>query len=176
MRQDGKMSDYVNTSRLPSAVDGIAEACAAGDAQGLFAAVDEWVGAVLRQTLCTVNRYEPSRERLTRLYSSDPASYPVGSSKDKSGTSWGRHVLHERRIFIGEGTDAIRQAFDDHKTIQALGLKSVINVPIVAQDSCMGTLNLLMRSEAIDDAMVQWAKLAALLATPGFLFLRTAAQ
>lgn len=169
------MSDIMKIGALPAAVDDIVKACASGDTHALFAAIDAWVGTVLGQTLCTVNRYDASQEKLTRLYSSDPASYPVGGSKDKSGTAWGRHVLHERKLFIGEGTDAIRQSFDDHKTIDALGLKSVINVPIVAQDTCLGTLNLLMQADVVDDTMVQWAKLAGLLATPGFLFFQRAA-
>jgi|SRR5690606_10308982 GAF domain-containing protein len=147
----------------------VARACASKDPQALFAAVDDYVRVILRQTLCTVNRYEPEHERLTRLYSSNPSSYPVGGSKNKSGTAWGRQVLHERRLFIGQGEDAIRQSFDDHTIIHDLGLRSVINVPIVAQDTCLGTLNFLMQADTVDDSMIQWAQLAGLLATPGFL-------
>lgn len=150
-------------------LDTIALACALGDNQALFAAVDRCIGRVLQQTLCTVNRYDAEYERLTRLYSSDPVSYPVGGSKNKSGTKWGRHVLHERKIFIGEGVEAIRESFDDHATIQALGLRSVINIPIVAQNTCLGTLNLLMQTEVVDTTMVKWAQLGGLLATPTFL-------
>ncbi|NYT36075.1 GAF domain-containing protein [Allopusillimonas soli] len=151
-------------------LDEVTRACANGDSHALFSAIDGCLREVLKQSLCTVNRYEARDERLTRLYSSDPSSYPVGNSKDKAGTAWGRHVLHERRLFIGQGVDDIRQSFDDHTTINALGLRSVINVPIVARHACLGTLNLLMRSEKVDSGMIQWAQLAGLLITPGFLF------
>lgn len=152
-----------------SGIAEVAKASAFGDSQALFSAVDNYVRRILNQTLCTVNRYEPQSERLTRLYSSNPLSYPVGASKNKSGTTWGRHVLHERQLFVGQGINAIRQSFDDHATIHALGLRSVINVPVVAFNTCLGTLNLLMQTETVDDDMIQLAQLASLLAAPGFL-------
>ncbi|MDS1139410.1 GAF domain-containing protein [Pusillimonas sp. SM2304] len=164
------MPDILEVGGTPLAgIDEVAQACASSDAQALFSAVDVYLRRELKQTLCTVNRYEAEHERLTRLYSSNPSSYPVGHSKEKSGTAWGRHVLHERRVFVGQGVDAIRQFFDDYHTIHALGLRSVINVPIVVQDHCLGTLNVLMQSEVVDASMIQWARLAGLLATPGFL-------
>lgn len=169
------MSKLLDTDLAPlSGITDVAQACASGDPQALFKAVDHCIRRALQQALCTMNRYDPHSDRLTRLYSSDPFSYPVGGSKDKADTAWGRQVLHERRLFVGEGVEAIRESFDDHATIQALGLRSIINVPIVAYDTCLGTLNLLMRFETVDAQMIQWARLAGLLATPGFLFLNGA--
>ncbi len=82
-------------------------------------------------------------------------------------------MLHERRLFIGQGEDAIRQSFDDHTTIHDLGLRSVINVPVVAWGTCLGTFNFLMRADTVDASMIQWAQLAGLLAIPGFLALNS---
>jgi GAF domain-containing protein len=167
----------LETARLDFAplesIGDVASACASTDPHALFAAVDKWVGQALAQSLCTVNRYDPSTDRLTRVYSSDPDAYPIGGSKDKAGTPWGEQVLHQRQIFIGEGVEAIRMSFDDHATIQALGLRSVINVPVVVQDKCLGTLNLLMRAGTVDPFMVSWAQMAGLLAAPGFLTVPT---
>jgi GAF domain-containing protein len=157
-----------------AALDGIAAvaaACAGRDPVSLFAAIDAYAKPVLGQTLCTVNRFDAQRIAVVRLYSSDPVSYPPGGSKQKAGTPWGQHVLLERRIYVGEGVQAIRQSFDDHDAIVALGLKSVINVPVVAHDTCLGTLNLLMPTERIDAGQVAFAQLAGLLAIPGFLAL-----
>src|SRR5690606_33754285 len=141
----------------------------AADASSLFSAVDRCLRQVLQHTLCTVNRYDPNGDILTRLYSSDPVTYPPGGSKKKSGTSWGKQVLHDKQVFIGEGESAIRQSFDDHNTIRSLGLRSVINIPVVSRGVCLGTLNFLMTTEKVEPAMVQWAQLAGLLVTPGFL-------
>ncbi|OZI18558.1 GAF domain-containing protein [Bordetella genomosp. 9] len=150
-------------------VEAVAAACAGTDPVALFAAIDAYAKPVLRQTLCTVNRFDAKRVAVVRLYSSDTAAYPVGGSKEKAGTRWGQHVLLDRRVYVGEGVDAIREAFDDHQAILALGLKSVINVPVVANDVCLGTLNLLMPTERIDGGQVAFARLAGLLAVPGFV-------
>lgn len=154
----------------------VAKVAASAPPAALFAAVDECVHQVLQQTLCTVNRYNPENETLTRLYSSDPVAYPVGGSKDKAGTAWGRQVLHDKQLFIGEGEQAIRESFDDHHTIRALGLRSVINVPVVNNGVCLGTINLLMTADTIRPEMVQWARVAGLMATPGFLALPVTAR
>jgi hypothetical protein len=162
-------STLENPSSPLDLISDVSDACASGDPQALFAAVDGCVHHALQQALCTVNRYDPATDRLTRLYSSDPVSYPVGGSKDKAGTVWGRMVLHEKRLFVGEGVDAIRESFDDHETIRALGLRSVINVPVVARDRCLGTFNVLMTGATVDTDKVHWARLAGLLVLPGFL-------
>ncbi len=154
------------------AIDGLASACAGRDPVALFGAIDRYLRPLLGHTLCTVNRYDAQRIAVVRLYSSDPKSYPPGGSKDKAGMPWGRHVLLERRVYVGEGETAIRESFDDHAAIVALGLKSVINVPVVAGDVCLGTLNLLMPVERVTPAMVGSARLGGLLAVPGFLALQ----
>jgi hypothetical protein len=109
--------------------------------------------------------------RVVRLYSSNPQAYPPGGSKDKRGTAWGRHVLLERKLFIGEGTDAIREFFNDHDAIRELGLRSVINVPVVYGQACLGTVNFLMPREALSADDIAAARLAGLLALPAFLML-----
>jgi GAF domain-containing protein len=150
-------------------VEAIAAACAGLDPAALFAAIDAYAKPVLRQKLCTVNRFDAARIAVVRLYSSDPVAYPPGGSKQKAGTRWGHHVLLERRVYVGEGEAAIRESFDDHAAILALGLKSVINVPVVAHGVCLGTLNMLMTTERVDAGQVAFARLAGLLAVPGFM-------
>lgn len=150
-------------------LDALARAHDDADRAALCAAVDAQAHPVLGHTLCTVNRYDPERMALARLYSSNPQAYPPGGGKDKRGTPWGRHVLLERRLFVGEGVQAIRQAFDDHAAIEALGLRSVINVPLVARGSCLGTLNFLMPWERVGDDRIAAARLAGLLVLPALL-------
>lgn len=149
----------------------LADACADEDPPALFAAVDACARPVLGQTLCTVNRLDLERLALVRLYSSDPESYPPGGGKDKRGTDWGRHVLLERQVFVGEGIEAIRQSFDDHRAIEALGLKSVINVPLVARGVCLGTMNFLMPTAEVGADKIAFARLSGLLALPGMMAL-----
>lgn len=150
-------------------MNGLAAAFSDGRAGTLFAAIDGFAHATLNQALCTVNRYDAHTEQVVRLYSSDPSAYPVGGSKNKAGTPWGKHVLHQQQVFVGEGIDAIRSFFDDHQAIQSLGLQSVVNVPVVWAGQCLGTINFLMPTPQVTDAMIQMARLCGLLAVPGFL-------
>lgn len=156
----------------PAGVEAIAKAYAAADAAAAFGAIDAYAHAMLEHTLCTANRYDAQAMRVVRLYSSNPGAYPPGGSKDKTGTPWGRHVLLEQRVFVGEGEQAIREFFDDHGAIRDLGLQSVINVPVVYGGVCLGTVNFLMPRARVSDADVQAARLAGLLALPAFQALR----
>lgn len=161
------MRFFPHLDRVPA----LADACAGEDPVALFAAVDACARPVLGHTLCTVNRLDIEHLALVRLYSSDPQSYPPGGGKDKRGTDWGRHVLLERRVFVGEGIEAIRQSFDDHRAIEALGLKSVINVPLVARGVCLGTMNFLMPAADVGADKIAFARLSGLLALPGMMAL-----
>jgi GAF domain-containing protein len=153
---------------LPPGFEAVERASAAApfDAVRLCEAIDAFARPVLQQALCTVNRLDAQALRLTRLYSSNPVAYPPGGSKDKRGTPWGQHVLLERQVFVGEGAEAIRAFFDDHEAIARLQLRSVINVPVVFGQQCLGTLNLLMRSERVPPAQVKFARLLGLLLLP----------
>lgn len=146
-------------------------AVAAGDALALFAAVDDFAAEGLGHALCTVNRFDAARMGVTRLYSSNPRAYPAGGTKDKLGTDWGRHVLIEKRVYVGEGRTAIRAAFDDHAAITSLGLQSVINVPVLVAGAVVGTFNVLMTHPTLKPVHITHARLAALMAVPGFMLL-----
>ncbi|CAB3820136.1 GAF domain-containing protein [Achromobacter piechaudii] len=153
----------------PAGVQAIALAYAVADTAAALAAIDAYAHASLGHALCTVNRFDADAMRVVRLYSSNPEAYPPGGSKDKRGTPWGQQVLVERRVFVGEGEAAIREFFNDHDAIRELGLQSVINVPVVYGQACLGTVNFLMPRPKVTDADVDNARLAALLALPALL-------
>jgi GAF domain-containing protein len=159
------------TVTLPHGFEAVARATAAApfDATALCAAVDAFAQPVLRHSLCTINRLDAAQLRLTRLYSSNPEAYPAGGSKDERGTPWGQQVLVERRVFVGEGAEAFRGAFDDHETIARLELRSIVNVPVVFEQQCLGTLNLLMKADTVQASQVEFARLLAVLLLPAFL-------
>ncbi|NGM87058.1 GAF domain-containing protein [Parapusillimonas sp. SGNA-6] len=175
------MTDTSNSTSGPLAaglssqfLDALKDAYAAGDATAIFASLDRATRPFIGQTLCTANRYEPSEEKLFRLYSSNATAYSPGGSKSKGGTPWGEHVLHQRKVFVGEGAGALQEVFDDAETILALGLRSVINVPVVFQDVCLGTFNVLMLQDKVNAPQVEWARLAGLLSIPAFQAVRAA--
>ncbi|MGE8641164.1 MAG: GAF domain-containing protein [Achromobacter sp.] len=156
----------------PSGVQAVARAYASADAAAALQAIDAYAHAALGHALCTVNRYDADAMRVVRLYSSNPQAYPPGGSKDKRGTPWGRHVLLEQQVFVGEGEAAIREFFNDHDAIRELGLQSVINVPVVYAGQCLGTVNFLMPRAQVSEADIDHARLAGLLSLPALLALR----
>jgi hypothetical protein len=132
--------------------------------QQLCHGIDQIAMANLDRELLTINIFHPQQMELERLFSSNPEAYPPGGRKKKKGTLWGQHVLIDKNIFIGEGTEAIKQSFDDHETITRLGLQSVINIPITSHSVCLGTLNILMKHPRIQPEHIETAQhLGALL-------------
>ncbi len=155
--------------RLPTTEE-LARACAATpfDVQRYCDAVDAFARPVMRQRLFTVNRFEPATMHLVRLYSSNPRDYPPGGRKDKRATAWGEKVLLQHRMHVGEGVAAIRADFDDHATIERLGLQSVVNVPIAFEGRCLGTANFLMVEATVNPEQVEFARLIGVVLLPLF--------
>lgn len=121
------------------------EAIAAGAAaspSALFAAIEGVARRRLDASLVTAMRHHQAEAQVERLYSSNIAAYPVGGRKTKRDTAWSRRVLAEHRVMVNSGDDALREAFDDHATIFALGIHSIVNVPLVSEGACVGTLNI----------------------------------
>ena len=101
--------------------------------------------------LVTAMRFDEASMTVRRVFSSNEAAYPVGGSKPKRDTKWGRHVLEEKRVFVGEGEAAIRTMFDDADLILSLGQRAIVNVPLLRPlihgGICIGTLNVLVPRE-----------------------------
>lgn len=141
-------------------------AAAPDQPQALLEAVARIAIESLGCALFTVMRFHENDMEVERLYSTNTATYPVGGRKAKRDTEWGRHVLTERQVLVGEGEAALRAAFDDHATIFGLGLRSMINVPVVYADTCLGTMNFSFRSEKVPADAMATAMALALIATP----------
>lgn len=146
------------------------------DVQQLCHGVDQIAMALLNRQLLTINIFHPQDMELERLYSSNPEAYPSGGRKQKRGTAWGQHVLIEQKIFVGEGSQAIQQSFDDHETIKRLGLQSIINIPISSDARCLGTLNILMTLPRVKPDHIETAQYLGALLRPGFIALRSNIQ
>lgn len=104
---------------------------------------------------------------LQRVWSSNPGAYPVTGQKHKSMTAWTRQLLVDGQVFVGEGDAAIAQHFADHATIAALGLHSVVNVPLCDfMGRCYATFNLLGPQRAWTAQDLQRIRTLAALAAP----------
>ena len=111
----------------------------------------------------------PGEIRLRRIWSSEPAAYPVGGGKRKTQTPWTRQLLGAGQLFVGEGDAALARVFDDHATITTLGFHAVINVPLLKQGRCVATFNVLGARADWQPQEIGAVRLLALLATPHVL-------
>ena len=116
--------------------------------------------------LLTAMVFDRDAMTVQRIFSSRPIEYPVGGSKPKRDTAWGRQVLLEGRRFEGEGEAAIRDHFADHAVIFDLGLRSIVNVPILSRGRCVGTLNMLWAEAILTPERIATTRLLALMAAP----------
>jgi GAF domain-containing protein len=116
---------------------------AATSPQALFDAIHQVAKRRLDAGLVTAMRHDEAAATVERLYSSNPQAYPVGGRKLKRDSDWSRHVLVEHRVLVSADDEAIRMHYADHATIFRLGLHSCVNVPLVSERRCVGTLNLL---------------------------------
>lgn len=107
--------------------------------------------------------------QLRRAWSSHPADYPVGGGKRKPPTPWTQQLLARGEVFVGEGEGALAAAFDDASRILAMGLRSVINVPLLVAGECRATFNVLGPNPRWSPRQVAAVRLLALLARPSVL-------
>ena len=131
---------------------------------GLFELIDREAAPTTGHRLFTVTAFDAVTMTVQRVYSSNPAAYPVGGRKPKRDTEFARRILIERQPLVCEGDDEIRRIFDDHETIIGLGLHSSINAPVAHGDRCVGVLNFLMSAERVTREQVDFA--TALAARP----------
>jgi GAF domain-containing protein len=138
---------------------------AARSPTALFKAIEDVAIRRVDAGLVTMMRHDAVESTVERLYSSNPQAYPVGGKKAKRDTDWGRKVLTEHRVLVSAGDAGLRESFDDHATIIGLGLHSCVNVPLVREGKCIGTMNISRaQAEWRDDevALVRALGLAAL--------------
>jgi GAF domain-containing protein len=138
---------------------------AAKSPSGAFEAINAIAMRRVAAGLVTVMRHVEAEQMVERLYSSVPSAYPVGGRKLKRDSAWSRHVLVEHRVLVSAGDEALKEHYVDHATITGLGLHSCVNVPLVSQGQCVGTMNVCApQTEWSEDdlALVRVLGLAAL--------------
>lgn len=123
-----------------------------------LAEIAEEARVTLGAGLVTAMRFDAASMTVRRVFSSNETAYPVGGSKPKRDTPWGKHVLTEKKIFVGEGEAAIRAMFDDAEVIFGLGQRAIVNVPLLRGGTCIGTLNVLVPRQHWRPGEVEFVK------------------
>ena len=165
-RKDGEDAGTLSTH----AMDQLAAALAHPDQpQATLAAIDHIGRDAVGHCLFSANAFRVETMEVERLYSSNPGAYPVGGRKHKKLTAWGAQVLLDRRVFVGDGDQAIREFFDDHALMRGLGVHSIVNVPVVWRGACLGVLNFAGPHPRFEAGQIAMARMLGLVAVAAFL-------
>lgn len=92
--------------------------------------------------LFTVFRVIEEQGEIERLHSSNTTAYALQGRKKKQDTVWGRVVLDEGKPLISRNPSELRRNFPDYETIADLGIKSMINIPLVWNGRVLGSMNI----------------------------------
>jgi hypothetical protein len=139
----------------------------AGQPRAVFEAVEALAQRLVGHKLFTLLYVDG--EEVARIYSTRPQEYPVSGRKPMGRTPWGDLVLHQRQPCLSRDKAGIRWAFFDHALIESMGLGSCINIPVVYDGECIGTMNLLDAEFHYDDTHVRQVAPLAPLLVPAFL-------
>jgi hypothetical protein len=163
------VSRQPRTDPLPH-LAAVAAALAGPDQPGaVFRALDAALGTVLGHKLFTVLRYHAQVGESERLYTNQPAAYPVGGRKTVSPTPWAQRLLGDGQAHVGRTAADIEAVFPDHALIAALGCASVLNLPVVHAGRVLGTVNLLHEAGWYDDADAPLGMTFAALSVPALI-------
>lgn len=108
-----------------------------------FTALWRLTDAMIGAKLFTLMEANMKTERSGRIFTSHPEEYPVSGSKPIRYNEWFDVVHKERRAFVANNLVDIDKVFPDAVLIGQLGCASVINLPIVLNDTLVGTVNIL---------------------------------
>ena len=156
----------LNADEIASLAAGVA---AANSRDGVFGAIERIASVRMKIAVFSVSTCNVAAMELERIYSSRPDVYPAGIRKSKRETAWGEQVLKEQRVFVGEGPLEMAAAFDDQERMASLGVRSIINVPVVVSERCLGVLNFARSVERVLPADVSLARVMALCASVVFM-------
>jgi hypothetical protein len=116
--------------------------------------------------LNVTTRNDPKNEiLLQRYYSSHASNFPVKGRKHKTLTPWTKTLFVDGDIFVAEGEEALSQTFDDYPEMRALGLNTVINVPLLKDRLCYATFNVFGKRGRWQADEISAMRLLALTAT-----------
>ncbi len=153
-----------------SDIDALSAALASPDALDRVLSVIERVAMQrMRAALFTASTCEVDSLQITRVHSSRPDTYPLRAKTNKRETSWGNQVLRQRRVFVGEGFLAMAAAFDDQADMEKVGVRSIINVPVVVKDRCLGVLNFGFAEDRVSPHAVTVARLLGTASSAAFV-------
>ena len=132
-----------------------------------YGALDRALAALLGHKLFTLMTYDAGTRTVERVYSNQPAAYPVGGRKPYSASTVFDRLLQFHQPVVLRDADDIRRAFVDFALIASLGCAGSLHLPVVYDARALGVMNLLHEAGRYDDAHADLAEpFAAYLIAP----------
>ncbi|RMZ81518.1 hypothetical protein DV738_g2185, partial [Chaetothyriales sp. CBS 135597] len=144
----------------------------------IWAALDQALNQQFGYQLFTVLKYS-SETGATRLHSTNTNLHPLGtrkpvrseSEKDSdalppSRPAWIKKVLVDGETWRGSTREDLKQVFEDWEVLWHAGLGSVLNIPVRIHGRTIGSLNILDKEHAYDEADLGIGILIAQLVAP----------
>jgi GAF domain-containing protein len=119
--------------------------------------------------MLTLMTFDRKQMLASRIYSSDPALYPVGGLKPIPPSGWVEQVLQHGEIFVANDAQAFRPHYVDWEKLRDLGMESAVNFPATVNGDVIGTVNLTAGAGFYTPARVAAGAALAPLAAVGFL-------
>jgi len=133
-----------------------------------FAALDRAFARLIGHRLFTLLICHHGTGEVERVYTNQPAAYPLAGRKPMRATPWGDHVIKGRQHYLGPTRADIRWAFPDHALIESLGCGAVINLVVVHDGQVLGATAILDAEHAYDARSLALVAPFAALLIPAF--------
>ena len=99
--------------------------------------------ATVGSTLTTASVYDLGNMRSRRVFTDNAEAYPIGNFKRIDRNRYFDTVIAGKRPFSSTTIEEIATVFFDWEKIRSLGCESNLNLPAIADDEVIGTVNLL---------------------------------
>lgn len=147
----------------------LAVSAEAADPNQVFIAVDALAKKAIGHRVCSIFRYIDATAEVERIYSSSPATHPAGGRKRIADYPHNQAVLALGEIYVAKDRDAVAHTYKEPERIFALGVTSIMNVPVRYQGRNVGALNLFGEAGWYGEACYPVARTIAGLLVPVLL-------
>ena len=165
------MTDDAKIERLAQAARAIGRS---ESVRAQWSGISGLADAIFGYSLLTGLVFLKEQRVMRRIFSSDESISPPGGFKATGKGPWSVQVLDEGRAYIGSDEADIRKVFSEAELLIGRGLHSVLNLPVWGAGAVVGSLNLLSRRHAYDQADGRMIELVAGICAPVFMLARDA--
>lgn len=135
----------------------------------VFRAVDALAQETVGYRLLTVFRPIEVTAELERVYSSDPATYPIGGRKALAAINRDPELARRGEIFLAATPEEVSRTYPDRALLARLGIGAILNVPVRHGGRWLGTLNCAGETNSYGPQEIAAARVLADLLAPTLL-------